>query len=227
MNEKSRILVVDDVSANLNVLTELLESRGFEVLAAPSGRIALEVLSGVTVDLVLLDIIMPELDGIATCKAILNRMTPPPPIIFISASDELDQLARAFEVGGVDYISKPFRNTEVLARVDNQLKLHQLQSELIVRNRELEEQIARRTVAESALSVAHETLSLISRQEAEHWGLPAFIGSSVQFGLISRQIRQLQEFSKTNVLICGESGCGKELVARALHFGSDIRVSGH
>lgn len=222
MRRAGRILVVDDVSANLNLLTELLELRGYEVLAAPSGRIALEVLSGIAVDLILLDIMMPELDGIDTCKAIIAALDAPPPIIFISASDRHSQLSEAFAVGGVDYITKPFRNSEVLARVDNQLKIHQLQYDLQQRNAELEAQIARRETAEEALSVASETLSLISRQEAEHWGLPAFIGSSEQFQAISEQIRQLQGFAHTNVLVLGESGSGKELVARALHFGSEL-----
>lgn len=223
MKRAHRILVVDDVSANLNLLTELLELRGHEVLAAPSGRIALEILSGIEVDLILLDIMMPELDGIDTCKAILGAHPEPPPIIFISASDRHSQLGEAFAVGGVDYITKPFRNSEVLARVDSQLKIHCLQRELKQRNAELEAQISRTETAEQALSVASETLSLISRQEASHWGLPAFIGSSEQFRAISEQIRQLQGFAQTNVLVLGESGSGKELVARALHFGSELR----
>ncbi|WP_373086915.1 sigma-54-dependent transcriptional regulator [Zhongshania sp.] len=219
----SRILVVDDVSANLNLLTELLEVRGHEVLAAPSGRIALEILSGIEVDLILLDIMMPELDGIDTCKAILAAVAQPPPIIFISASDRHSQLGEAFDVGGVDYITKPFRNSEVLARVDNQLRIHQLQGDLQQRNAELEAQIARTNSAEQALSIASETLSLISRQEAAHWGLPAFIGNSEQFCSIAEQIRQLQGFAQTNVVVLGESGSGKELVARALHFGSELQ----
>ncbi len=224
MTGKRRILIVDDVSANLNLLTEILEAEGYEVMAAPSGQIALSILKDVRVDLVLLDIMMPELDGIATSHLIRSTVEQPPPIIFISGGNMQDQLEQAFASGGVDYINKPFLNVEIKARVNNHLSIARLQKQLTQRNAELEEQISRREQAEEALSVASETLSFISRQEAQQWGLPAFIGQSEQFRQISHQIKQLQSFAQTNVLILGESGTGKELIARALHFGSELKT---
>lgn len=221
MTVKQRLLIVDDVSENLNVLTHLLESADYEVMAAPSGKIALEILDTVTVDLVLLDVLMPEMDGMETCGKILEKVTNPPPVIFISASNDMQQLADAFSAGGVDYITKPFNSTEVMARVKNQLEISRLQSLLLQRNAELEAQIRQRETAESALSVASDTLQHICKKEIERWGLKAFIGASREFQKIYTQIRQLQSFSQTNVLILGESGSGKELVARALHYGSD------
>lgn len=221
MNKPIKILIVDDVSANLNLLTELLEPAGFEVLAAPSGAIALSILEAVSVDLILLDILMPDMDGIETCRRIKIALQEPPPILFISGGSLQSQLEQAFAAGAVDYISKPFLNVEVLARVNNQLHLAQLQSDLKKRNRQLQEQISRREQAEEALTLANETLSFISSQEAQQWGLSAFIGSSEPIRKLSQQIRQLQCFASTNVMVLGESGSGKELVARALHFGSD------
>lgn len=221
MTEKQRLLIVDDVSENLNVLTHLLENADYEVMAAPSGKIALEILETVSVDLVLLDVLMPEMDGMETCEKILQQVASPPPIIFISASNDMQQLAAAFAAGGVDYITKPFNAIEVMARVKNQLEISRLQSLLLQRNAELEAQIRQRETAESALSVASDTLQHICKKEVERWGLKAFIGASREFQKIYAQIRQLQSFSQTNVLILGESGSGKELVARALHYGSD------
>lgn len=223
MMQSPRILIVDDVSANLNLLTQILEEAGYEVLAAPSGAIALSILREVQVQLILLDIVMPELDGIATCNEIRTQLSEPPPILFISGGSLQTQLADAFAAGGVDYIRKPFQNFEVIARVNNQLHLARLQSDLRDRNRQLEDQIARREQAEDALTLARETLSHISHQEIQQWGLPAFIGSSHQFQRIAGQIKQLQGFASTNVMVLGESGTGKELIARALHFGSDIK----
>lgn len=221
MTATPRILIVDDLSENLNVLTDVLEAAFYEVLAAPSGEIAITILQETQVDLILLDVIMPVMDGIETCRRIGYLIPQPPPIIFISASHDVEQLAEAFAVGGSDYINKPFRSTEVLARVKNQLELARLQTQLQQRNTELELQIAVREKAESALSLASDRLQHICSVEAQRWGLKAFIGSSSRFQQISDQIRTLQGFSKVNVLVLGESGSGKELVARALHFGSN------
>lgn len=223
MREPARILVVDDVSANLNLLTEILEAEGYEVLAAPSGATALSIVDDVSVDLILLDIMMPDMTGIETCKHLVQKLTQPPPIIFISGGSLQELLGEAFDAGGADYITKPFRNIEVIARIRNQLTLSRLQNELRQRNQDLEAEMTQRRQAEEALSVANETLSFISRQEAQQWGLPAFIGRSAQFSRISKQIKQLQGFVQTNVMVLGESGSGKELIARALHYGSDIK----
>ncbi len=223
MSGAERILVVDDLSENLNLLTDLLSAEGYEVFAAPSGKIALSILQSTEVDLILLDILMPEMDGIETCRRITFHLPHPPPVIFISASSDINNLKLAFEVGGSDYVSKPFQSLEVLARVRNQLQICRLQAELRARNVELEAQISQRQKVEDDLSVASDRLHHISEVEAARWGLKSFVGASKQFQGISKQIKQLQGFSKVNVLVQGESGSGKELVARALHFGSDNR----
>ncbi len=138
--EKGNILLVDDQPQNLNLLSELLEEQGYEVRQAINGEMALQTARVALPDLILLDIQMPDLDGYTVCQRLKSdAQTQSIPVIFVSALDESWDKVRGFSVGGVDYIAKPFKVIEVLARVENQLKIQHLQRELREKNRQLEE----------------------------------------------------------------------------------------
>jgi len=136
---------------------------------------------------------------------------------------------KGFRVGGVDYITKPFEEEEIRVRVKTHLTNSLLTQELLRKNRELEEEIARRKQAEDAreeaedaLQKADEQLSMISQQEAKRWGIDGFVGKSKTIRQILDHIRKLQHVKMTTVLITGESGTGKELIARAIYKYGEI-----
>lgn len=137
------ILIVDDTPVNLDLLRSILKEHGYKVRAASAGRRALESARLSPPDLVLLDIMMPDLDGYETCKAFkgdprLHGI----PVIFISALDDALDKVKAFDCGAVDYIPKPFQDKEVIARVQNQLRIRDLQQDLLAKNHHLEVALA-------------------------------------------------------------------------------------
>ncbi len=134
----ANILVVDDTPANLRLLAGILTQQGYNVRPARDGNQALSIAQSVALDLILLDINMPIMDGYEVCEKLkADANTRAIPVIFISAlSDVLDKI-KAFGVGGVDYITKPFQVEEVLARVETHLSLQNLQNNLQSRNDEL------------------------------------------------------------------------------------------
>lgn len=156
------ILIVDDVPDNIQVLAKILESEGYRVRKAVSGQLAIQTASLSPPDLVLLDINMPVMDGFAVCQQLkANPKTRAIPVIFLSALDETASKVRAFETGGVDYITKPFHADEVLARVSTQIRLHLMQQqlahqtqELQVRNMQLQVEIQQRERVEANLRQA-------------------------------------------------------------------------
>ncbi|MEH2195250.1 MAG: response regulator [Nostoc sp.] len=134
------VLIVDDVPNNLKVLSDTLAHDGFEVAIATSGESALQQLEHTTVSLILLDVMMPGMDGFETCQRIkANPKTQNIPIIFITALSESVNKVTGFELGAVDYITKPFQQSEVLARVRSHLKLNQLSRTLEAKNIELQQ----------------------------------------------------------------------------------------
>ncbi len=223
-----KVLLADDVPENLSVLTAALEPEGYEVLAAPSGAAALKVAGRARPDLILLDIMMPGMDGLETCRRLKNDpATRDIPVIFITARAEMDSLVGGFEAGAVDYIVKPFQTGEVLSRTATHLRLARLTRELTAKNNALEArteeltaEINKRKEAETALRQADAKLAALSGLEASRWNLAGMVGGSRQIQKITQDIQRLHQFSSTSVLITGESGTGKELVARAIHFGS-------
>lgn len=133
------ILVVDDTRENLRLLVRMLAESGYKVRPTASGSMALTAAQISPPDLVLLDIMMPEMDGFAVCEQLKSDpLTRDIPVIFISALDETVNIVRAFAVGGVDYITKPFQNEEVLARVKTHLTIRHLQLALAQKNEELQ-----------------------------------------------------------------------------------------
>lgn len=130
--EKENILIVDDTPENLTVLREMLADQGYRVRPALNGEIALKAVRTNLPDLILLDILMPEMDGYEVCNILKSsEATRQVPIIFISALTEKENILRAFQAGGVDYISKPFQAEEVIARVRTHLELQR-----VIRERE-------------------------------------------------------------------------------------------
>ena len=137
---QENILVVDDTSANLRLLVTMLKQQGYEVRPTLNGNIALSAARAIPPDLVLLDIMMPEMDGYEVCRRLkADDRTKDVPVIFLSALDDARDKVKAFEVGGVDYITKPFQKAEVLARITNQLSLRSLQKQLAQQNQRLQD----------------------------------------------------------------------------------------
>ena len=123
--QKPSILIVDDAAENLRYLNELLSANGYDVRATLESKMALKVAELIKPDLILLDIQMPYMDGYMVSQALRKiEGLQETPIIFISALDDVEDKIKAFEAGGVDYITKPFEEKEVLARVDVHLQLH-------------------------------------------------------------------------------------------------------
>ena len=141
LSANADILIVDDTPANLNVLSAILGKRGYRVRPAINGTLALKAAQKAAPDLMLLDVQMPGLDGYEVCRQLkADAQTRAIPVIFISALDDVLDKVEAVQVGGVDYITKPFQIEEVLARVENQLALHQQReaiASLLARNEQL------------------------------------------------------------------------------------------
>jgi class 3 adenylate cyclase len=126
----SRILVIEDEPANIQTLSTILKERGYQISIATNGRQALEVLERIRPDLILLDIMMPEMDGFETCRRIKAAAAwPEIPIIFLTAKTDTADIVRGFELGAVDYVAKPFNAHELLARVNTHLTLDYLHRE--------------------------------------------------------------------------------------------------
>ena len=123
MIEEKTILIVDDTELNIEILMELLGEQ-YDMLGATNGEDALEMVTEEKVDLILLDIMMPDMDGYEVCQRLKSSAkTEGIPVIFITAKTDEDSIEKAYEVGGVDYITKPFRAREVLSRISNHLTL--------------------------------------------------------------------------------------------------------
>lgn len=137
-NYKGDILVVDDTPANLRLLVGILTEHGYKVRPIPNGKLALSGIQLSPPDLILLDIMMPEMNGYEVCEHLkAHPGTKDIPVIFISAIHEVLDKVKAFAVGGVDYITKPFQMEEVLARVDTHLSIRRLQKSLEAKNNDL------------------------------------------------------------------------------------------
>jgi DNA-binding response OmpR family regulator len=148
--QKPLIMVVDDVLKNLQVLGGILREEGYMVSLASSGPQALDMVKNRQPDLILLDVMMPEMDGFKVCEKLKSSdETKEIPVIFLTARVEVESVVNGFELGAVDYVTKPFNKAELLARVNTHLKLKQAQKEII----QLEQKNA---VLAMALTASHE-----------------------------------------------------------------------
>jgi signal transduction histidine kinase len=149
----STVLIVDDTPANVRVLAEYLDGHGFNVTVAQDGEEGLERARFGRPDLVLLDAMMPGWDGFETCRRLkADPATSAIPVIFMTALSEVGDKVRAYEAGGVDYITKPFHAEEVLARVNTHLALRNMQRQLQERNEALQREVRERERAEQVLA---------------------------------------------------------------------------
>jgi DNA-binding response OmpR family regulator len=144
---KGKILIVDDTPANIGVILSYLRDQGYKMLVAEDGESAIEQVAFVKPDLILLDIMMPGLNGFETCARLkADKETADIPVIFMSALNETVDKVKGFQLGAVDYITKPFQQEEVLARIKTHIKLVNLRKELKTTNTTLENRIRERTV---------------------------------------------------------------------------------
>jgi len=135
MKTKQTILIVDDIGENVDILVKVLKNH--DLVTALDGKTALEIVNNEDIDLILLDIMMPYMDGFEVCRILkADEKTSHIPIIFLSAKDKPEDIQKGFELGSVDYITKPFNPTELISRVDTHLKLRAYEKNLELRVRE-------------------------------------------------------------------------------------------
>ena len=200
-----QILLVDDNSTNLQVLYQTLEGHGYRLLAARSGKDALSIAQRVIPDLILLDVMMPDMDGFETCARLkAHSATRDCAVIFLSALTEPSEKVRGLELGAVDFVNKPFQAEEVHARVRTHLTIRDLQKHLRSRNEELEHEL---TVAQELLREARDRTDGV------------LLGDSAVAARLRGDVQQAAE-SDDVLLISGPPGSDHEAIARAVHHQS-------
>lgn len=230
-SSKGDILLVDDTPDNLRLLSAMLSDQGYDVRSVKNGSAALMGIQAQAPDLVLLDITMPGMNGYEVCERLkANADTQEIPVIFISALNEVFDKVKAFSVGGVDYISKPFQVEEVIVRVENQLKLRRLQVALQERNSRLEiaeAELRRALDQERALNQRIEELAAI----AERNRIARDIHDSMGHNLVALNIQMesalaLWESNPERAYACltEAKDLGSEALRSVRQSVSDIRV---
>jgi len=155
------ILIIDDTPANLGVALEYLSEHGFDVGVARSGEAGLECAVSAPTDLILLDVMMPGIDGFETCRRLkANAATAEIPVIFMTAQTDTEDVVNGFEAGGVDYVTKPIRIAELMARINTHLGLHIMRKQLAEHNEQLSATIARLKETQAGLVQADKLASL-------------------------------------------------------------------
>ncbi|MBE0650394.1 MAG: hybrid sensor histidine kinase/response regulator [Bacteroidales bacterium] len=145
-NTNRKILIVDDIPANIQILGNILSTQNFQIAYAQSGKQALSVIKHQKLDLILLDIMMPSMDGFEVCQILKSQKeTAEIPIIFLTAKADMDSIVKGFEVGGQDYITKPFNSAELLARVNTHILIYEQRKKLKELNENLEGIVKERT----------------------------------------------------------------------------------
>ncbi|GAK60619.1 transcriptional regulator, NifA subfamily, Fis Family [Candidatus Vecturithrix granuli] len=222
------ILIVDDLPDNLRLLSDILQDQGYLVRLLRQGEMVLPSVLSLPPELILLDIMMPGMDGYEVCQQLkTDERTRDIPIIFLSALEDIADKVKAFAVGGVDYITKPFQAEEVLARVQTHLTLQQYRAHLAElvdeRTRELKhanEQLQTALAEIRQLKDQLQVENLYFREEIklEH-NFDEILGQSPLLAYTLFKVAQVAA-TDTPILILGETGVGKELIARAIHHAS-------
>src|SRR6188474_510863 len=203
--DADRILLVDDDVTNLDVLRHTLDGRGYRLFVTRNGESAVDVARRVHPLLILLDVVMPGIDGYETCRRLKeDPETREAAVIFLSSLDETKDKVRGLEVGAVDFVSKPFQGDEVLARVNTHVTLQRLRRQLEVRNAELARELA----------VAQELLT-----EARRRVEGPLLGDSPAVRALRESVNRYAA-DEDLVLLTGPSGAGHEATARAIHHAS-------
>ncbi len=134
------VLIVDDVSKNIQVLGSILREKGYHISYATNGKDALAKVKNSKFDIILLDVMMPEMDGFETCRRLrLERTSQDIPVIFLTAKTDEDSKMKGFDVGAQDYVTKPFNTPELIARVDTHVQLKKARDEMVFMNKQLEQ----------------------------------------------------------------------------------------
>ncbi|NEP83185.1 MAG: response regulator, partial [Okeania sp. SIO3B3] len=153
------ILVVDDQPNNLRILSKILSKKGYKVREASSGKMALIAIQSQVPDLILLDIMMPQIDGYQVCQQLkANPKTKDISIIFVSALNGSVDKIKAFSVGGEDYITKPLQIEELLARVENKMTIKKQKQKMKEENTQLKQEISERQQTEEELKLLHRAI---------------------------------------------------------------------
>lgn len=160
---KGTILIVDDTPSNLEVLFDFLTTAGFKVLVARNGESALQKVTYARPDVILLDVIMPGIDGFETCRRLKsNPATQDIPVIFMTALAQTSIVVKGFDLGAVDYITKPTQQEIVLARVTTHMTIQKLRHSLQVQNVQLQQEIKQRQQVEADLQKANQQLKRLA-----------------------------------------------------------------
>ena len=203
--DADRILLVDDDVTNLDALRHTLDNGGYRLFVTRNGESAIEVARRVRPLLILLDVVMPGIDGYETCRRLkADPATREAAVIFLSSLDDTKDKVRGFEAGAVDFVSKPFQREEVVARVNTHLTLQRLRRQLEARNTELARE----------LGVAQELAT-----EAQRRVEGPLLGSSPAIRALRESIARYATDSDV-VLLTGPQGAGHEAAARAIHHES-------
>lgn len=237
MNEK--ILIVDDNKRNIQVLAGFLTNNNYLVEYALDGQKALEWLKEEKFDLVVLDVMMPGMDGFQVCKAMKsNETTRDIPVIFLTAKTDSESIIRGFQAGGIDYISKPFNSWELLTRVKTHIDLKVSHDKLKNVNITLEELVNEKTAqlkeAFDNLKLAYDEINqlkekllsentMLKEEIKIHKSFDEIVGHNDSLQKVLRQVEQVA-YTDATVLIMGETGTGKELIARAIYNNSQRKT---
>ncbi|MFB2838998.1 response regulator [Floridanema evergladense] len=194
-NYKANILVVDDTPDNLRLLVGMLTENGYKVRPVMDGELALTGAKAMLPDLILLDINMPTMNGYEVCKKLKeSELTREVPVIFLSALDEALDKVKAFQVGGIDYVTKPFQVEEILARVETHLAIRQLQKNLTTKNQELELTVQQLQNTQEQL-IQSEKMAALGQLVA---GIAHEINTPL--GAIRSSVENIADFLKENLL---------------------------
>lgn len=154
LSEKAVILIIDDSPTNLKILLKYLRSSGFEIRMAENGEAGLAQVKLLKPDIILLDVMMPGIDGFETCQRLKeSEETKDIPVIFMTSLAEVSDKLKGFKVGAVDYITKPFRQEEVLARVNTHLTILRQRNQILLQKQELEKVLAEIKVLKGLLPI--------------------------------------------------------------------------
>ncbi len=164
-SKKYKILIVDDIPKNIQILGNILSKEHYQIAYSQSGEQALSITRHQMFDLILLDIMMPDMDGFEVCKALKkDPKTADIPVIFLTAKADMDSIVKGFAAGGQDYITKPFNTSELLARTETHILLHEQKIALAEMNEKLEERVRKRT---KQLEEAYKRLNQLEKAKTD------------------------------------------------------------
>jgi DNA-binding response OmpR family regulator len=169
-SSQTTILLVDDTPTNLSVLVDVLQDEGFKILVATDGEMALKQTERITPDMILLDVMMPGIDGFETCRCLKsNFQTRDIPVIFLTALSDTVNKLEGFDAGAVDYITKPINSEEVLARVKTHLSIYSLRKSMQAQNKTLQQEINEHKKLEKKFIESLKLLESLKQNIEELW----------------------------------------------------------